>query len=116
MPRCKKGTRKNKNGECVSYDKNVQKRNTCKKGTRRNKQTGECEELYISEPDLNEIIDSFYVSDDKKRELEELKPQLRKIKYNRRYKSCFTNKPAVHIYELIQSKIACHLKYGDDII
>jgi hypothetical protein len=116
MPRCKKGTRKNKKtGECEPYDKNAQKRNTCKKGTRRNKQTGECEELYISEADLNEIIHSFDISEDKRRELEELKPYLRKIKYNRRYKSCFTNKPAVHIYELIQSKIACHLKYDDDI-
>jgi hypothetical protein len=45
MPRCPKGTRKNKKtGECEPITATT-KKPRCEKGTRRNKKTGECEEI-----------------------------------------------------------------------
>jgi hypothetical protein len=43
MPRCAKGTRRNKKtGECESAAARTAASNRCPKGTRRNKKTGEC--------------------------------------------------------------------------
>jgi hypothetical protein len=45
MPRCPKGTRKNKKtGECESVTATT-KKPRCPKGTRRNKKTGDCEQI-----------------------------------------------------------------------
>lgn len=122
MPRCPKGTRRNKkSGNC-------EPKKTSTKGTRQNKKTGDYEEntssvskgkkrnTLITTEDLDNIIDSaVQLSSDKRSELEAMKPRLRIMKYDPNYISCFTGNKTRDLINMIETKIQCWAKYGDDI-
>jgi hypothetical protein len=119
MPRCPKGTRRNKkSGNCEPKKASTR----CPKGTRRNKKTGDCERqrgkkgnTLISTENLDDIIDSVQLNPEKRLELEAMKPQLKNMKYDPSYISCFTGKKTRDLIHMIETKIQCWAKYGDDI-
>jgi len=114
MPRCKNGTRRNKkSGNCEPKRASTR----CPKSTRRNKKTYICETVRITDTKLNEIINNLKpnMTDEKIMQLERMRPTLKKIKYSKSYKSCFTGKATRDIIDMIETKIACWSKYGDDI-
>ena len=117
MHRCPNGTRRSKKtGNCESKSS---RKTRCSNGTRRSKKTGNCEskssKKTISNESLDFIIGSMNLSADKVAELNKMRPMLKKIKYTKAYKSCFTGKSTRDIDDMIATKIQCWAKYGDDI-
>jgi hypothetical protein len=122
MPRCQKGTRKNKKtGRCEKHMKNERKR--CKNGTRKNKKTGLCESHSVNrtrtprkqtplENGLSEVEIDFIIKNTNSSNFEyELRPQLRRIKLNKKYKSCWGDK-LVTLYDQALDRVECWRKHG----
>ena len=104
MPRCPKGTRRNKkSGNCES------------KGSTRSSRSPVVSKKPISDSALDDIIDSMNIDSEKRAELEKMKPALKKMKYSKSYKSCFTGKSTRDVEDMIATKIQCWAKYGDNI-
>jgi hypothetical protein len=118
MPRCPKGTRRNKkSGNCETKKPSTR----CPKGTRRNKQTGDCERqrgkkgnTLISAENLDDIIEENVLDPQQRVEIEAMKPQLKNMKYDPSYKCCFTGRKTKDLIDMIKSKVQCWVKYGDD--
>lgn len=124
MPRCPKGTRRNKkSGNCEPKKTSTR----CPKGTRRNKKTGDCEEKTSSGPkgkkgntlittdNLDDIIESVQLNPEKRLKIEAMKPRLKTMKYDPSYISCFTGKKTRDLIHMIETKVQCWAKFGDDI-
>lgn len=126
MSRCPNGSRRNrKTGLCVKSS--VKSR--CPKGSRRNRKTGACRrhnktvslskdrvETLLSRTDILNYIDAHRnLSSEQRNYLLEKVPALQRMKYDKKHLSCFTNKPTLNRRAMVNSKIDCYLKYGDDI-
>ena len=95
----------------------------CPKGTRRNKRSGECERYTrksktqrstLTDAELDEIISEFNFSPDKLSELAKLRPRMKRMRYSKKYVSCYGEKPQ-NLHALMFAKISCWAKYGEDI-
>jgi hypothetical protein len=103
MPRCPNGTRRNKRtGECERY--------TRKSKTRKSP----AQRSTLTDAELDEIISQFNFSADKMAELAKLRPRMKRMRYSKKYVSCFGEKPK-NLHAMMFNKIACWGKYGEDI-
>lgn len=71
----------------------------------------------ITEEELNNIINNLTIDTKQKQTIDNLKPKLKKLKFNENYVSCFTGKPIEHknIAAMVADRLQCHFKYSDDI-
>ena len=143
MPRCPKGTRKNKaTGNCdkdntkkeklqVKLQKCITEKNRYK-GAKAAKDhakylkleqkcwliENEIENLdaakHLDEATIESIIDQ-YMYDLEPAAKEELRAKMRKLTYDKKYTSCFTGEPSVNLYHQVVDKLSCYVKYGDKI-
>lgn len=112
MSRCPNGTRRNKKtGNCEPKGTN----HRCPRGTCRNKKTGNCVQSKISDAELTKIFNSMVLRPEERKELEQMRPIFRNMRYKKSYKSCFTGESTRDIYDMISTKISCWVKYDDDI-
>ena len=79
--RCKNGTRRNKNGDCVPID--ASRKNRCPNGTRKNKVTGECDPINVDTVE-GPFIASVIPEDDKQQQQQQQQSQ----KQNQRQPRC----------------------------
>ncbi len=104
MPRCPNGTQKNrKTGICEKSSKKSPKTISM-----RPKNT-------ISKEDLDQIIHNNIISETRMKELSVYIPKLKRMRYNKKYISCFTDQPTRDLYNMIETKIQCWAKYDDPI-
>lgn len=121
MPRCPKGTRKNKKtGVCESNEKSdvVKKRTTLarKVGVKTSKKLTDNEINNLSTHYATEWFNDNEYETDKTIDVikSELVASLKKIKYDKNYTSCFGEKRDT-VYGQAVSKLECWMKYGDII-
>ena len=143
MPRCPKGTRKNNaTGNCDKLDSKKEKltaklqkcmteKNRYKEATAAKdhakylklQQTcwlieNEIENLdaskYLDEATIDSIIDQ-YMHHLEPAAKEELRAKMRKLTYDKKYRSCFTGEPSINLYHQVVDKLSCYVKYGDKI-
>ena len=124
MPRCPNGTRRNKkSGNCepkrttASRQRHavLQRHAVIQRHAVRKTRSASAPKKSISKQSLDDIIDSMDLDPTKRAELEEMKPALKRMKYSKSYKSCFTGKSTRNIEDMISAKIQCWAKHGDDI-
>jgi hypothetical protein len=143
MPRCPKGTRKNKKtGVCENNNTSRKqqleiKLKTClddfeKLKTKKRNLTEQkkYQKLYSKCMDLDNKIENL--NTDKRLTEEEvlgimapynidfenresIKQKLMALTYSEKYKSCFTGKKTKNLYYMADDKLACFFKYGDQI-
>jgi superfamily II DNA helicase RecQ len=143
MPRCPKGTRKNNaTGNCDKGDskkeKLTEKLQKCITEKNRYKEStaakdhakylkldqkcwiieNEIENLdsdkHLDEATIDSIIDQ-YMHQLEPAAKEELREKMRKLTYDKKYRSCFTEKPSINLYHQVVDKLSCYVKYGDKI-
>ena len=118
MSRCPNGTRRNKkSGNCEPkrVTSSRQRHAVIQRHAVRKTRSASAPKKSISKQSLDDIIDSMDLDPTKRAELEEMKPALKRMKYSKSYKSCFTGKSTRNIEDMISAKIQCWAKYGDDI-
>jgi hypothetical protein len=143
MPRCPKGTRKNKaTGNCDKVDtkkeklqaklqKCITEKNRYKESTAPKDHAkylkldqkcflimNEIENLddakKLDEATINSILDQYMYNTEPSVK-EELKSKLAKLTYDKKYRSCFTGEPSINLYHQAVDKLSCFVKYGDKI-
>jgi predicted component of type VI protein secretion system len=142
MPRCSKGTRKNKlTGVCENKNTSKKKKLELKlklclddlekfkkyKNAReqkkyfklidtRNDLENKIENLdtdkKLTEEEVENIITPYKLD---KKDKDEIKEKLMNLTYDNKYISCFTGKKTVNLYSMANDKLSCFLKYGNEI-
>jgi hypothetical protein len=143
MPRCPKGTRKNKKtGICENNNTRKQqlqiKLKGCLDELKKNKNYKnlteqkkyrkllyKCEDLddkiknldtdkHLTEEEVLRIMEPYNVDIDSENR-ESIKQKLMALTYSEKYKSCFSGKKTKNLYYMADDKLACFFKYGDKI-
>jgi chromosome segregation ATPase len=65
----------------------------------------------LSEEDIDDLIERYNITS----EVDIIKEKLRNLKYDNKYKSCFTGEKFRNLYELADDKLACYGKYSDEL-
>jgi hypothetical protein len=100
MPRCLRGSRKNKNGECIKHNRTFSKKNSS--------------QPKLTEEDVNKLIRDFNISDSEK---DKIKDRLFRLKYRKTFKNDFyklnakKNKELNKMYDNDSFKKKEHLLY-----
>jgi hypothetical protein len=66
----------------------------------------------LTEEEVLKIITLYKIDENDK---DEIKEKLMNLTYDNKYKSCFTGKKSLNLYSMATDKVACFLKYGDEI-
>jgi hypothetical protein len=143
MPRCPKGTRKNKKtGICENNNTRKQqleiKLKGCLAELKKNKNYKnlteqkkyrkllyKCEDLddkiknldtdkHLTEEEVLRIMEPYTIDIDSENR-ESIKQKLMALTYSEKYKSCFSGKKTKNLYYMADDKLACFFKYGDKI-
>jgi len=143
MPRCSKGTRKNKKtGICENNNTRKQqleiKLKGCLAELKKNKNYKnlteqkkyrkllyKCEDLddkiknldtdkHLTEEEVLRIMEPYTIDIDSENR-ESIKQKLMALTYSEKYKSCFSGKKTKNLYYMADDKLACYFKYGDEI-
>ena len=143
MPRCPKGTRKNKKtGICENNNTRKQqleiklkkcldelKKNKNYKNLTEQKNYRKLESKYIelkykienldtnkhlTEEEVLSIMEPYTIDIDSENR-ESIKQKLMALTYSEKYKSCFSGKKTKNLYYMADDKLACFFKYGDKI-
>lgn len=144
MPRCPKGTRKNKKtGICEKnntsrkqqlegklkkclddYEKLRNKKNkNLTEQKKYHKLYEKCMDLDNKIENLNtdkhltekDVLDIMAPYNIAEEDKESIKQKLMALTYSEKYKSCFTGKKSSNLYHMADDKLACFFKFGDQI-
>jgi hypothetical protein len=144
MPRCPKGTRKNKRSGICEKNNTSRKQQleiklkTClddfeklkNKQNRNLTEQKKYQKLYSKCMDLDNKIENLNTDKHLTEEevlgimepynidseiRESIKRKLMDLTYSEKYKSCFTGKKTKNLYYMADEKLACFFKYGDTI-
>jgi hypothetical protein len=140
MPRCPKGTRKNNTtGNCDKVDskkeklqeklqkciteKNRYKESTAAKDHEKYLKLNhkcwlienEIENLdsdkHLDEATVESIINQ-YMHDLEPSAKEDLRTKMRKLTYDKKYRSCFSGKASINLYHQVVDKLSCYVKFN----
>ena len=144
MPRCPKGTRKNKKTGICENNTNTRKQQYeiklkgCLDELKKNKNYKnlteqkkyrkllyKCEDLdnkiknldtdkHLTEEEALRIMEPYTIDIDSENR-ESIKQKLMALTYSEKYKSCFSGKKTKNLYYMADDKLACFFKYGDQI-
>ena len=143
MPRCPKGTRKNnatgncdkdntkkeklqaKLQKCITEKNRYKDASAAKDHAKYLKLKQKCwlieneienldDAKHLDEATIDSIIDQ-YMHELEPAAKEELRAKMRKLTYDKKYRSCFTGEPSINLYHQVVVKLSCYVKYGDKI-
>jgi hypothetical protein len=64
----------------------------------------------LTEEEVLDILELYNI-----KEKDDIKIKLMHLTYDNKYISCFTGKNCENLYSMVMDKLACFLKYGDEI-